>query len=523
MYGRFAFGLRSYLHHTLTLEEARAIVLKRMEEREENFLRLLERGIFGYPRSPYLPLLKLAHCELGDIRSMVRTKGLEKTLLVLREAGVYVTFEEFKGREPIVRHGQTVRVHPKDFDNPYLGRYYYEAETGGSTGAGTRVAIDLDHVAAQAPLIMLECDAYSVLNAPTVIWRGLLPDQTGIFNILYSARIGNIPLKWFSPVTKGDLRSSIKNRLATHYFVVLGRLSGKAVPWPEVVPLDQAGVIARKIAAILKERGSCMIRAIVSMALRICIAAREDGLDLTGATFIGGGEPPTPAKVREITNTGASYFPVYFFTEFGAIGMGCVQPSDTNDLHLLKDGVALIQYPRHVPGTEITVDAFHFTSLMPTAPKLMLNVESDDYGVIEKRACGCPFEVYGFDDHLRHVRSFRKLTGEGVTLIGSEMVRILQEVLPGRFGGTSLDYQLLEEEDRNGFTRLFLLISPKIGSVDEKAVVETVLEALARSSDAGSVARAIWHQAGTLQIRRTEPIWTSRGKLMPLHLASRSR
>jgi len=203
--------------------------------------------------------------------------------------------------------------------------------------------------------------------------------------------------------------------------------------------------------------------------------------------------------------------------------MGCVQPSDTNDLHLLKDGVALIQYPRHVPGTEITVDAFHFTSLMPTAPKLMLNVESDDYGVIEKRACGCPFEVYGFDDHLRHVRSFRKLTGEGVTLIGSEMVRILQEVLPGRFGGTSLDYQLLEEEDRNGFTRLFLLISPKIGSVDEKAVVETVLEALARSSDAGSVARAIWHQAGTLQIRRTEPIWTSRGKLMPLHLASRSR
>ena len=523
MYGRFAFGLRSFLNHTITLEEARSTIRKRMEEREANFLRLVERGIFGYARSPYLPLLKLAHCELGDIRNMVRAKGLESTLLALREAGVYVTFEEFKGRKAIVRHGQTIRVRPQDFDNPHLGRYYYQAETGGSTGIGTRVAIDLQHVAAQAPVIMLECDAYGVLTAPTIIWRGLLPDQTGIFNILYSAKIGNIPIKWFSPVTKGDLGSSIKNRLATRYFVILGRLAGKPIPRPEVVPLDQAARIAYEIAVILKERGSCLIRAIVSMALRICIAARENGLDLTGATFIGGGEPPTAGKVREITRTGARYFPVYFFTEFGAIGLGCVQPSDANDLHFLKDGLALIQHPRRAPGTEITVDAFHFTTLLPTAPKLMLNVESDDYGVIEKRSCGCPFEGYVFDDHLRHVRSFRKLTGEGVTLIGSEMLHILHEVLPNRFGGTSLDYQLLEEEDNHGFTRLFLLISPRVGSINEQAVVETVLEALSRGSDAGSVAGAIWRQAGTLKVRRTEPIWTARGKLMPLHLSHRSK
>ena len=36
----------------------------------------------------------------------------------------------------------------RDFDNPYLSRCYY-AQTGGSTGAGTRVPIDLDHLAAQ--------------------------------------------------------------------------------------------------------------------------------------------------------------------------------------------------------------------------------------------------------------------------------------------------------------------------------------------------------------------------------------
>jgi len=521
MYGSFALGLRSFLRHSITLEEARTSVRKRVEEREANFLRLVERGVFGYSRSPYLPLMKLAKCEMGDIQNMVRSQGLENTLLELRKAGVYITFEEFKGREPIVRNGQIIQVRPQDFDNPYLGRYYYKAETGGSTGAGTRVTIDLEHVAAQAPLIMLECDAYGVLNAPTVIWRGLLPDQTGIWNILYSARIGNIPLKWFTPVTKRDLKPSLKNRLASRYFVLLGRLAGKPVPWPEVVPLDQAGVIAHTIAAILRDQGSCLIRALVSMALRISVAAMAEGLDLTGATFVGGGEPPTPAKVREITRSGARYFPVYFFTEFGAVGFGCARPVDSNDLHFLKDGLALIQYPRQVPGADLTVEAFHYTSLLPTSPKLMLNVESDDYGVIEKRVCGCAFEELGFTEHLMHVRSYRKLTGEGVTLMGSEMVTILQEVLPNRFGGTSLDYQLLEEEDKNSFTRLFLLVSPKVGDLDERAVVEVVLDALSQGSDSAKVARSIWDQAKTLRVRRAEPIWTARGKLMPLHLGTR--
>ncbi len=88
--------------------------------RETNFLIMVERGIFGYPRSPYRPLLKVAGCELGDLQAMVRTKGLETILRVLCEAGVYVSFEEFKGRTPIVRDGQVIPVRAQDFDNPYL-------------------------------------------------------------------------------------------------------------------------------------------------------------------------------------------------------------------------------------------------------------------------------------------------------------------------------------------------------------------------------------------------------------------
>jgi hypothetical protein len=69
MYARFAFGLRSFLRHTMTLEEAEAIVRKRMDDREVNFIRLLEKGVYGYKRSPYYRMLKLAHVELGDIRT----------------------------------------------------------------------------------------------------------------------------------------------------------------------------------------------------------------------------------------------------------------------------------------------------------------------------------------------------------------------------------------------------------------------------------------------------------------------
>ena len=63
------------------------------------------------------------------------------------------------------------------------------------------------------------------------------------------------------------------------------------------------------------------------------------------------------------------------------------------------------------------------TSLLPATPKIMLNVQLDDYGLIEERHCGCPLESFGYTTHLRQIRSYSKLTGAGVTLIGTEMVR----------------------------------------------------------------------------------------------------
>jgi hypothetical protein len=522
MYTRFIWGLRAFLSRTISLEEAKAIIRQRMAEREKNFLRLVERGIFNYPKSPYLSLLKLAQCEMNDIENMVRSSGLENTLRSLREAGVYVSFEEFKGREPFVRNGKLIPIRARDFDNPFLSHYYH-SKTGGTTGAGTRVATDLDHLADQTSRMMLAYDAHGVFDTPTAFWYGILPDQTGINNMLRHALSGRVAKKWFSPITEQDYKPSLKNRLATRYIIAMARWVGVPIPQPESIPLDQAVIIARWAAKTIETYGACLIRTHISMAVRISIAAREEGLNLAGATFMGGGEPPTPAKVAQITSLGARWIPTYFFTEVGAVGIGCANPLDENDLHFFKDSLALIQYPIQVPGSEFVVDAFSFTTLLPSAPKIMLNVEIDDYGIIESRSCGCPLESCGFTEHLRDVRSFSKLTGEGVTLFGSEMVHILEEVLPARFGGSPLDYQALEEEDGQGFTRLSVLVSPSVGVVDEKAVIEAILEALSRSSVASDLARANWCRAKTLRVKRQQPVWTARGKLMPLHLSQRSR
>lgn len=522
MYGRFALGLRSFLRHPITLADAKAVVRSRLKDREANFLRLVEKGIFGYPRSPYLPLLKLAGCEMGDIRAMVHGQGLEKTLHVLRDAGVYVSFEELKGREPIVRGGQVIPADAHSLDNPYL-RSAYRAQSGGTTGAGTRVETDLDHLAGQTPYLMLTRAAHGVLDVPTAVWRGVLPDGSGINNILRAAHFGHYVDRWFSPIAPDDPTVSLKYRLANQLTVAIGRLNGFPLPWPEHVRLDEAIVVARWAADAVKARGSCLISAAVSRALRVCLAADEDGLDLTGTVFMIAGEPPTPAKVKGIERSGARYFPTYGLAESGRIGMGCSRPVDCNDLHLLKDAFAIIQKPRQVPGSDIEVDAFNVTSLLLTTPKLMLNVEIDDYGIIEHRSCGCPLEELGFAEHLREIRSFRKLTGEGITLVGSEAIRILEEVLPARFGGSALDYQLIEEEDPQGLTRVSLLIHPNVKISDEGAVIDVMLESLRHSSVASHVVGAIWSQAGTLSVKRLAPVWTARGKLMPLHLASRAR
>ena len=521
MYGRFIVGLPSFLRRRISMDEARAEIQRGLAEREDNFLRMLRRGIFGYRHSPYLPLLRLAGCERGDIEASVRAKGLEPTLLELREAGVYFTFEEYKGRQPVVRQGQVIPVAPQDFDNPFTTAAY-RGETGGTTGAGARVTMDLEHLWSTIPHLMLMRAFHGVLESPMATWRGVLPDPTGLGILLRAVSYGGVPVRWFVPVGRDTLRPAFKNRMATKYILAMSRLCGVKTPEPEPVPIAHADVIARWAAETIARHGSCLIATSISLAARLCLAATDHGIDLTGLTLLGGGEPITPGKDLAVTRSGARFVPVYVSGDTGPVGLGCTHPIEENDLHLVDDRVALIQYARTIPQAGTTVDAFNYTSLRPSAGKILLNVESDDFGIVERRACGCPFEDLGYPTHLRRVRSFGKLTGEGVTLIGSDMTHILEQVLPARFGGGPLDYQIAEEEDDRGLTRLTLLVNPTIAIPRDDLVIQAVLDALGTKNDDRGVARAYWQQAGTFRVRREEPTWTARGKLRSIRVTKRT-
>jgi hypothetical protein len=508
-------ALWRFSRRRMTLDEARVIIRERMGHREDNFLHTVERSIYGYPRSPYLPLLRLAGCEFGDLQALVRSQGLEGALYRLREAGVYITFEEFKGRKPIVRHGQTIAVTARDFDNPFVPAVFY-VQSGGSTGVAINVGVNLEQVASRAPDELATLSAHRLLGIPKLRWSPILPTGS-LRHILRAAYIGEPPLRWFSPLGLRDSRYWVKYALATYYSVAWARACGLRVPWPEYVRVDQAVKIARCAADLLREHGRCLIYSNPSRAMRVCMAAEQAGINLHGAAFHGTEEALTAAKVGYLQSAGVKYVSNYGMVESNRIGAACAQPCEPGDVHLLKDAVALFSYPYVVERLGITVQAFNVTTLLPSASKVMLNVQMDDYGIIEERHCGCELESHGFTTHIRQIRSYAKLTGAGVTLIGTEMERILEEVLPARFGGTPLDYQMSEEEDEQGFTRLYVLVHPRIEITDEQQVVDVILQALRASSPMADATRTVWEPMQTIRVRRAEPVLTERGKLLPLH------
>jgi hypothetical protein len=520
-FARLPPALYRYVNLEMTADQARRIVHDRLERRSAIFLGIVERCIYGLPWSPYRRLLAMAGCEAGDLRGLVDREGVEGALRELRRQGVYVTSEEWKGRRPITRGAMTVPVAAADFDNPFARRDL-SAQTGGSTGLASPVPLGLDYFAARAPHQALFQRAYQLDSVPTAYWLSILPGS-GLQFILQRTDLREPLHHWFSMAGWRDSRYWLKYGLATLYILTWLRAFGARVPRPEIVRLDQAMVIVRWMLDTLATHGGCLLHTNPSHALRVAVAAAEAGLDLTGATVRIGGEPITTAKLEAMRRVGLRVIPAYGMTETSTSALGCLRPVASDDLHLLTDAFALITHPFVVSDLGATVPAFNLTALHDTAPKVMLNVQIDDYGVVEERACGCPFESFGFTTHVHSIRSYSKLVGEGITLVGNDVQHILEHVLPARFGGSPLDYQLLEEEDERGFTRAYLVIHPRVEITDEAAVIATVLAGLRKASPMADAARMVWEEAHTLRVRRAEPVWTAAGKLMPLRVEAAPR
>ncbi|MGA7743275.1 MAG: hypothetical protein ABSF35_24025 [Polyangia bacterium] len=516
-YWSLAFSLRRFLNEPLTTQRCLEIFRQNMQSRERNLLALVKQAIYANEGSPYLKLLRLTGCEYGDFEKMVRSDGIEPSLVKLCKEGVYVSIEEIKGKKQLVRGSQAFEVRESDFDNPLISGQI-EANSGASRSTGTRVSYDLDFITETwAVHFRLSHEAYGVADDPVALWYPIMPGA-GPMALLAYHKAGKTPLKWFSPVEKKGFRPSLRNRMGTSYLVYMGRLLGAKWPGPDYVPLADAWRVAQWISEGIRAKRVCRFVTYVSAAVRICQAAKERGLDLAGTKFVVSGEPVTEVKRKEIQSLGAEVYPVYALMEAGIVGGACCAPVTADEVHFFKDSLALIQHPREVPHACVSVDAFLLTTLCRSTPKILLNVETGDYGVVEKRDCGCKFGQLGLTDHIRSIRGFDKMTGEGMTFIGTDLVRILEEVLPTRFGGASTDYQVVEEEDERGHTRMSVVVSPAVGDVDERALVQIVLAELSKGRDARRMMAHMWSQAKTLRVKRATPFTTARGKLLPLHI-----
>jgi hypothetical protein len=242
------------------------------------------------------------------------------------------------------------------------------------------------------------------------------------------------------------------------------------------------------------------------------------GIPLHGVRLTASGEPMTSGRRAALEASGASVQTAYASAETLRIGSGCLAPQTADELHVARQLHALIQAGTPRPGTGLPEKALLVTSLRPTTPLVLINVSLGDQGELIERACGASRERSGTALHLRHITSFEKLTARGMTFLDSDVVRVLEDVLPACFGGAAPDYQLVECATPDGRAQLRLRVHPSLGPLDDGLVRRVFLDALSNQSDAARLTTAMWQQADVLAVERVPPTATPSGKILHLHV-----
>jgi hypothetical protein len=522
---RLTFDLRRFLHRRLTAEQAREEIARRLRQRERAFLRLMQRTVYGRARSPYRALLRHVGITHADLSRWVARDGLEATLEQLFDAGVHVTADEFKGRVPIRRPGLELPVAARDFDNPLIAALY-EVKTSGSSGPATPVSIDFRLLAHEAAYLHHFLEGFVLRARPVAAWRGVPPVASGINMLLRYARLGLRVERWFAQNRLPEGPDTAASIQFTRDLLDASRRLGWPLPAPEYVHQDDAVTIARWLAEQCAAGRPVQLDTNASSGVRVCLAALEHDVDIAGTFFRLGGEPYTPAKAAVIRQAGCQAATHYSTTEASHLGIACAAPEHVDEVHLLTDKFAVLQHGMPDPGTGAGPastargpgaggGALLFTTLLPSAPRIMLNVDSGDYGEVRRRDCGCPLGALGLDLHLSQLRSHEKFTSEGLSYLRGDLTPLVEQVLPGRFGGHSADYQLVEVET-GGMPYVEVVVSPRVGPIDEAAVARTVYDWL-RARPGEQLLADFWEDARTVRVSRRAPYATSSAKVLPLH------
>jgi hypothetical protein len=508
---RYAWGLPRFLRAPTDLGEARAALPRRFEQRSDVFLDFIRRAIYLQPGSPYRDLLAESGCEWGDLARLVQREGIERALVELFRSGVYVTVDEYKGRRPLRRGRLTMEVRPELFRNALVSPHVW-GRTSGSSGPSTPTPIDFAWLRERAinSILLLDARGGGVAHATWGTPGG------GLGN-LRSAAIGLVQERWFWNLDVVADRLHPRHRWAYRALRLGCAWARYPLPRPELVPYGNPWPILEWISQTLRDRRRPNLFAFVSPAIRLCQVASDAGLDLTGARFTVTGEPLTAARLAAIRRVGAEAVLTYGTMEAGGdIAESCLQPSAPDDVHLLHDLYALIQPGPDGGRAGLPERALLVSTLRPTSPYVFMNVSLGDQAEVTRRSCGCPLERLGWTGHLHSIRSYEKLTAGGMTVLDTDVIRVLEEQLPARFGGGPIDYQLVEDEGPDGAARIRLLIHPTVGPVVEQEIVDVVLGAIGQGSGAARVMALNWRNAGILRVERRAPLTTANGKVLHL-------
>ncbi|MCP5109202.1 MAG: hypothetical protein GY953_00035 [bacterium] len=337
------------------------------------------------------------------------------------------------------------------------------------------------------------------------------------FRLVKYATFGDPPAAWFTQIHPADPALSPVVRWNTRAIHWAGALAGRPFPKPVYAPVSDPAPVAHWLSWVLRDGGTPHVFTFPGSAVRLCRTARQDNIDIAGAHFTLSGEPITEARSETIRGAGCDPAPRYGSMECGAIGYGCERREHADEVHLLTGMHALIQAGADGEVIGLPPTALLITALHPHSPFLMINTSMGDQAQLTQRDCGCPLEQLGWRTHLHSVRSFEKLTGGGVTFLGTDVIRILEEALPSCFGGKPTDYQLAEAENRDGEPQLVLRVHPSVGEVNEPLLAEAFLAELSSDSNTNAAMAQRWRDSNTLRIARRPPAISRAGKILHLH------
>jgi hypothetical protein len=520
---RGMFGLikqvPEFFRKRVTLERAQEDIKRDLDRREERFLELVRSQIFERPKSLYLKLLRLAGCEYSDLQNEVKRFGIEETLVRLAGEGAYLTVEEFKGKKNVIRGRHSFRVSPDSFDSE-SGSAGYRTQSSGTSNEPTRSFVSLDLLSIRTPASCVAFAAHGLFSHAHAMYDSILPGSGGINNLLIYSRMGVTTDRWFAqevPITTRSER--LYHYFTTQLIVLAANRFGSGLPKPEFLAHEEIETIVQWAAAQQARQRGCCITTAASNAARIARAALRLGISLEGTRFIVTGEPFTDSKREVIEKVGASGIPRYAYGGSVNVGYGCANPLFTDEIHVNQHLLALCANPRALSQASPGINPLLCTTVDPAFPRLLFNVESGDYGCIVRRDCGCGLEKAGLPLHLYNIRSFEKFTSEGMNYFYGDLYELFERNFPCEFGGGPGDYQLMEEEDGNGQTRLTLVVDPSVGSVDENMVLQRLRAALSNGSRGNRFMTKVWESAGTFRITRQKPHASPRGKILPLHIS----